>query len=202
MNRTKVFCIGFQKTGTTSLGLALEALGFKVCGYHGFRDMADDTDLTMDKLVTRARTLAEEHDAFKDTPWPVLYRQLDEWYPGSKFIHVVRDSDRWIRSACKDFGAHPNMIHRLIYGCDHPLGNEPVWLEKYETHNREVREYFSSRPEDCVSLSLDRGEVGWASVCEFLGLPVPEREWPHANTYVSKKRRMFVQRVMHKLRSL
>ena len=29
---SKVFCIGFHKTGTSSLGAALKILGYKVCG--------------------------------------------------------------------------------------------------------------------------------------------------------------------------
>lgn len=200
MSETKVFCIGFQKTGTSSLGIALDRLGYRVCGYWDFRDMAQNAGLTMGGLQSRAFQLADRYDAFKDTPWPIFYRELDQRYPGSKFIHVVRDTEKWIRSATADFADHPNMIHRLIYGCDFPAGNERVWVERYEKHNRDVKAYFSDRPDCILSLSLDRGEVNWTTVCGFLGKSVPDAPWPHANTIRDKKRRMFLGKVLQKLR--
>ena len=36
--KTKVFCIGFHKTGTTSLETALTKLGYKVTGCFGTKD--------------------------------------------------------------------------------------------------------------------------------------------------------------------
>jgi UDP-N-acetylmuramate-alanine ligase len=35
---TKVFCIGFHKTGTTSLAVALKTLGYRVTGPNGVHD--------------------------------------------------------------------------------------------------------------------------------------------------------------------
>ena len=36
--KSKVFCIGFHKTGTTSLELALIKLGYRVTGSFGTKD--------------------------------------------------------------------------------------------------------------------------------------------------------------------
>jgi hypothetical protein len=36
--KEKVFCIGFHKTGTTSLRVALELLGYRVTGPNGVQD--------------------------------------------------------------------------------------------------------------------------------------------------------------------
>jgi hypothetical protein len=36
--KTKVFCVGFHKTGTTSLALALEILDYRVAGPTGIND--------------------------------------------------------------------------------------------------------------------------------------------------------------------
>lgn len=199
MKDTKVFAIGFQKTGTSSLGKALETLGYQVGGYWDFRDMANQEGLTWEEIEHRAFELAERFDAFKDTPWPVLYKKLDERYPGSKFILVTRDSEKWIQSASKDFMAHPNMIHRLIYGCDFPVGNEQVWIDRYEQHNRDVVAYFSGRPNDFVSMHLDRGEVTFKSICGFLKCEIPDEPWPHVNQIRDKKRRMFKTRLLSKL---
>ncbi len=174
-------------------------LGYRVGGYWSFRDMAQAKNLTMDQIIARAHSLIEQQDAFKDTPWPILYKELDQAYPGSKFIHVVRDSQKWIASASRDFGTHPNSIHQLIYGCPCPVGNEKIWGDRYEKHNREVVEYFKDRPDDFLSLHMDRGELNFEPICQFLGKPIPSEPWPHVNQIADKKRRMFASRVMRKL---
>lgn len=200
MSETKVFCVGFQKTGTSSLGLALAQLGSRVTGYHPFRHLAAQPDLDMETVWEVARPVAEAHDAAKDTPWPVLYRQLDEAFPNAKFVHIVRDPDSWIRSVVKDFGNHHNEIHRLIYGSDCPVGYESEWLTRYDRHNREVLEYFSGRSDDFVSLDMTKGEVNWANLCDFLGCPMPDTPWPHANTWRAKRRNLFWWRQQSRLR--
>ena len=63
MKPTKVFCLGFQKTGTSSLGLALEKLGYKVAGYYQFRDFAHKGNLSWKDLRERALATAQDFDA-------------------------------------------------------------------------------------------------------------------------------------------
>src|SRR5262249_40484301 len=86
--KTKVFCIGFQKTGTTSMEKALRHFGYRVMGVFG-------DDMTLDEVrrtyVDTALKLAGEYDAVQDLPFPLVFRELDQAYPGSKFILTVRD---------------------------------------------------------------------------------------------------------------
>lgn len=193
----KVIGVGFQKTGTSSLGLALEKLGYRVASYDQFRGLLDVAPADMGPAIrNRAQELLEHYDAFKDTPWPILFRELDEWLPGAKFILVTRDADRWIRSVVTDFGGHPNPMHEYIYGVGAPLGNEEAFVRRYEAHNAEVIEHFKHRPGDFLHLHLDRGEVRWEAICRFLGHPVPDIPWPHANTAKDKRwlmRRMWLK---------
>lgn len=200
--RRKVFCLGFQKTGTSSLGLALERLGYDVTGYHPFRPLAGRPGLTLDDLWAVALPLAQAHDAAQDTPWPVLYERLDAAFPDARFIHVVRDRDAWIRSVANDFGKHRNEIHRLIYGSDCPTGNEAAWLARYDRHNREVRAHFAGREDRFLSLDMARGEVGWERVCRFLGHEVPDAPWPHANTRNTKRMKLLWWRGRDRARRL
>lgn len=197
MNQNKVFCIGFQKTGTSSLGLALDKLGYEVASYDQFRQFAKRDELSLGEITEHAIKIASGYDAAQDSPWPVLYRELDAAFPGSKFIHIIRDRESWIRSAVKDFSDFPNSIHSLIYGCPYPLGNELRWLEIYDQHNSEVKEYFSGRQDDFVSLDLDQGEVNWEKVCAFLGKKEPDIPWPHSN----KRRVKAVKMLYYKARS-
>ena len=199
MKPRKVFCLGFQKTGTSSLGLALEKLGYRVQGYYPFHDLARKEGLTWNEIRDRALNLAKDADAAQDTPWPLLYRELDTAVPGSRFILIIRDRDAWIKSAVKDFGSHPNAIHNLIYGVPFPIGHEKVWLDRYDRHNAEVQTYFADRPDDFISLHLDAGQVNWETVCEFLNEPVPPIAWPHANTHQAKKLKMKYYRLRERL---
>lgn len=193
MTRPKVFCIGFHKTGTTSLHTALEHLGYRCAGYDQFRDLAKRPAVTRDEVLARAIPLMAEYDAAKDSPWPVLYRELDAAFPGSKFIHVERDAQAWINSAVRDFGNYPNAIRQLVYGHPFPKGYEAVWLERYTWHNEEVRAYFADRPEDFLSLPLS--EIGWAPICQFLDEPLPNRPWPHANQHQGKTLQKWMRRL-------
>lgn len=171
----KVFCIGFHKTGTTSLAVALRMLGYRVTGPNGTRDpdIAENVYTMADELVAR-------YDAFQDNPWPVLYRHLDENYPGSKFIMTIRSPDSWIRSQVKDFGLTETPMRRWIYGVGCPEGNEDVYVARYERHNRDVLEYFKDRPDDLLILDLPKGH-GWPELCGFLDVDVPVEPFPHAN---------------------
>lgn len=199
MKQHKVFCIGFHKTGTSSLGVALEKLGYTVAGFYPFRHLAQQDEIDLDELEALALRVAAEHDAAQDSPWPILYRQMDAAFPGSKFIHIVRDREAWLQSALKDFGENPNAMRKLIYGTPYPKGHEEIWRARYDEHNSAVHTYFADRPQDFISLNLDAGEVNWDKICAFLGAPVPNIPWPHANKQSVKKRKMQLYKVMDKL---
>lgn len=194
-SRRKVFGIGFQKTGTTSLGTVFDKLGYKVASYHQFRDLAGREDLSWEEIRTRALRIAAEVDAVKDTPWPLLYRELDEAFPGAKFIHVTRNPDSWIRSAVNDFGDYPNAIHKAIYGVAYPKGHEEIWLDRYNRHNEEVAAYFRDRPEDYLHLKLEDG-FSYEAVCDFLGEPRVGQGAPRTNTRLHKRMKTLWRRLI------
>jgi hypothetical protein len=175
--RPKVFCIGFHKTGTTTLEVALQKLGYRVTGSFGTKD----PDIA-GKVHEMAYALAERFDAFEDNPWPILYRQLDQRFPGSKFILTRRPAEAWIRSQVKDFASTETPMRRLIYGetAGCPEGNESTYVDRYERHNREVLEYFADRPDDLLVMDIP-ADAHWEHLCAFLGAEVPAEPFPHAN---------------------
>jgi len=174
--RAKVFCVGFQKTGTTSMRSAFETLGYRVAGHFG----VDDPQIR-DHALPQAIELARRYSAFQDNPWPLLFRELDARFPGSRFVLTVRDPQRWIESVVGHFGDLSTPMREWIYdGHGAPRGNEDAYLERFERHNREVREYFSARPGDLLEMNVEEGD-GWESLCRFLGLPVPDEPFPHQN---------------------
>ena len=182
--KTKVFGIGFHKTGTTSLAAALRILGYRVTGPNGVLDpnIARNVD-------SMAFDLAERFDAFQDNPWPLLFRKLDARFPASKFILTVRPAERWIRSVVQHFGSATTPMRTWVYGEGYgfPAGNEQHYIARYEAHNAEVIGYFKERPQDLLVLRLTEGQ-GWEQLCPFLGLPIPARPFPQENTALNRSR--------------
>lgn len=168
----KVFCIGFHKTGTSSLGKALEDLGFRVCGPVEVHNPA-----ISHSALDIVRPYLERFDAFQDNPWPLFYRELDLAFPGSRFIHTIRDADDWFASAERHFGTNTTPMRRWIYGQGAPVGNRDAYVGRYRQHNREVSTYFAKRRDDYLRIDLCKG-AGWPEVCEFLNAPQPDTPFP------------------------
>ena len=175
--KPKVFCIGVHKTGTTSLELALKKLGYRVTGSFGTKD----PDIAS-KVHVMAYAIVDQFDAFEDNPWPLLYQELDQRYPGSKFILTRRPAAAWIQSQLRDFASTETPMRRWIYGEDAgcPAGNEDTYIARYERHNHEVLGYFGDRTEDLLIFDLPKGD-GWNKLCPFLGCEIPNEPFPHAN---------------------
>jgi len=192
----KIFCIGFQKTGTSSLRDALQQLGYSVTGVFG-------RDVSLEELkatyVERGLEIARGVDAVEDMPWPLMFRELDREFPGAKFILSVRDTDKWYKSIAGHFGANPYHIQQLTYGDDAPapVGNEQRYREVYDAHNAMVRKYFADRPNDLLEFWLERGD-GWSELGTFLGRKdVPTGPFVHTNS--GGQRRSFGYRLRKKL---
>jgi len=187
----KIFGIGFQKTGTSTLHLALSQLGY--ISQKGFfinhpKGIAIPPPLTAGKILPHAFALAEHYDAFSDNPWPLLYRELDRAFPGSKFILTIRDPQRWIASVVGHFEKRPDDVAQWIYGVPFPLGNEAQYLATYQAHNTAVRSYFADRPQDLLEMDLEANS-GWQPLCKFLGILTPARPFPHANRSLERERK-------------
>lgn len=172
----KIFCIGFHKTGTTSLGKALKILGYNVKGPFGVRDK----DIANNALSI-AKVLVPQFDAFQDNPWPILYKELDKTYPGSKFILTLRDSKSWIQSQINYFGKEETEMRNWIYGFGSPVSNEQVYLDTYNKHNESVLEYFKNRPKDILVMNLENN-FSWSILCDFLNIKdIPDSPFPYLN---------------------
>jgi hypothetical protein len=159
----------------TSLAKALSYLGYRVTG----PNWVDNRNIAQE-VYELAFDLANRFDAFQDNPWPILYKELDRKFPGSKFILTLRPSDQWIRSVVNHFDEKETPMREWIYGIGRPKGNEDVYIRRYERHNREVLEYFKDRSEQLLVLNITAGE-GWTKLCPFLGERIPGIGFPCAN---------------------
>lgn len=171
---SKVFCIGYQKTGTTSLHVALKILGYNVCGFR--EDLVHEI---ISRRYDKVWAVVDTYEAFEDHPWPNLFKELDIRYPGSKFILTLRNEENWYRSCLKYF-KHPHFVSRWLYGVEVPEGHKDKYLKTYNHHNNTVIKYFVNRPNDLLIMSLEDGG-GWAQLCSFLNCSIPKAGFPHAN---------------------
>ena len=96
----KVFCIGCNKTGTTSLENVLRRLGFSVP-----RLSDQEARITVRSCATDYRELVrfvDRYDAFRDRPFSrgELYVAVDALFPDSRFILTEREPEAWFNSLC------------------------------------------------------------------------------------------------------
>jgi hypothetical protein len=142
----KIFCIGFNKTGTTSLHELFKEFGLK--SWHGFYSHIYDTQVTA-PLFSRYQCFSdgELHD----------FQLLDRTFSGSKFILTTRRFDDWLVSRIR----HVEL--RRATGMTGPMRREyeaspPVavkaWIEDRLRHHGQAAEYFAGRSKDLLVINL------------------------------------------------
>jgi hypothetical protein len=187
----KVFGLGFQKTGTSSLQKALRILDYRVHGWFGVngpRQPRIGEPITKAALLEVALQKAEGYDAFADNPWCLLYRDFDRLYPGSKFILTIRDAEAWFESVARHFDGKSSPMMEHVYGVSGPPRlRKARFIERYVRHNEEVLAYFAGRPEDL--LVVETNKLGWGLLCQFLGKPVPAVDFPYENRAADREKK-------------
>ncbi len=173
----KIFGIGLQRTGTTSLHVALKILGYRTI--HGPFALYPDP----------APDFMADYDAFSDNPIPLLYQKLDSAYPGSKFILTTRHPDGWIESVRWLFNTGRiegnwqadsiiDEIHNALYGTTR--FDENIFREVWHAYHEDVLRYFSDRPEDLLTVDFSGGDK-WGKLCTFLDREIPPVDFPRSN---------------------
>jgi hypothetical protein len=182
---TKIFCIGLNKTGTTSLHSAFELLGYRSVHFED-RDGRNIQDIIRSNHEQGLPILRgiEDFDAYSDwiTDEPeAVFPKFDAEYPGSKFILHTRDMAGWLRSREK----HVKRNQKEFAETKDP---KITWLEidlvgweaHYKAYHKAVREHFKGREMDLLELDVTQGD-GWELLCPFLGVKAPNVPFPVAN---------------------
>ena len=107
-DKPKIFGIGRNKTGTSSLTAAMQELGY-IVGRQKEAELLFDDWIKRDfrKLIKYCHTA----QFFQDIPFslPYTYIIMDHAFKGSKFILTIRDNpEKWYNSITK--------FHAKIYG--------------------------------------------------------------------------------------
>ena len=150
----KVIGAGYGRTGTMSLKLALEQLGFGPC-HHMVEVFANPESIP---LWSRAADGDADWAAiFKGYPsavdWPTatFYEELARAYPEAKVILTERDPEAWFRSTqatifARDFPADSDdpwmvMIRKVVGALfDQRMHDRDRLISVFKAHNARVRE--------------------------------------------------------------
>lgn len=129
--------------------------------------------------------LARHFRSFEDRPWNIapLYRLLDEAFPGSRFILTSRSVDSWWRSVerwlTRTHSEDEEKRWRYFRHLELDRIERDAFVSAYNRHNSEIRHYFAGRS-DFLEIDFEQGG-GWAELCAFLELPLPNQPFPHKN---------------------
>ncbi len=178
----KIFGIGLNKTATTSLKTALETLGYKTIHNPAKIKRAIKKRNENKKILHKI----DQYDAFCDVPIPSIFKELDKDYPNSKFILTTRNKENWLNSRRKHV-----MVNRgnPFYKYDWLDINYPGWREEYNSHHKEVINYFEDRKDDILVIDITKGE-GWEKICPFLNNDIPNKPFPRKNNSNDLKRKL------------
>jgi hypothetical protein len=180
--KPKVFVIGLNKTGTTSLGNALQILGYRKLGWGDFISRKLFHDWYSGNLQSLIQ-YSTKYDAFEDLPWPFAYKEMAALYPDAKFILSVRANEEiWWRSIARHTEKRVWIGHKLTYGSYSATKDKAAYIDLYLSHQQRVRGFFKNQPERLLEINIDES-ANWNKLCDFLGCStVPKLAFPKSNT--------------------
>ena len=100
INKPKVFCIGMNKTGTTTMSKIFKKLNFRVAPQ--IKQGIDIGDIKHKYEDLEIKKFCWRYNFFQDLPFSQgdFYKTINRIFPSSKYILTVRDSDKWFKSLC------------------------------------------------------------------------------------------------------
>ncbi len=199
----KVLGAGLGRTGTYSLKLALEILGYGKC-YHMFELLKNRSDISYwenleNKEFVDYDLLFDNYQSAVDYPGCCYIEELIKYYPKAKVILTIRDFESWHASAIATIlTINPTTIQKVGIVLKQPFSKKAQDLARigdylnqiidrrmldvnqarriFDEHNMAIKELVPSE-----NLLIYEVKDGWTSLCNFLKLEVPAIDFPHLN---------------------
>lgn len=193
----RIIGAGFGRTGTHSLKLALETLGFGPC-YHMMECLTKGHQAAWERVHESGTAdwdeLLRGYPSAVDWPSAHFWSELAEHYPDARLILTVRDPERWYQSvldtiypltpkAKEQRGLATKLIWQGVFGGR--FEDKAHALEVFERHNETVK-----RSIDPARLLVFESSDGWEPLCRFLECDVPKEPYPHSNTTEAFQKRL------------
>jgi hypothetical protein len=201
----KVIGAGLGRTGTMSLKLALEQLGFSPC-HHMVEVFAHPEQRDFWRRAAEGEAVEWEDlfGAYKaSVDWPSchFYKELCARYPDAKVILTERDPEKWYESFSQTIQTvmldnlkdkdperrASNRFSELIIAekTFNLRFDKAHVLDVYRRHNAEVRRVVPKE-----KLLVFDAPQGWEPLCRFLGVAMPAAPFPKVNSTAEFKSRI------------
>ena len=160
----KVFIIGFNKTGTSSLHRFFSHNGYKSAHWK-----KGDLAITIRKNISQFRNPLSNyprHHVYSDMEcvdhpeYPLIeaykdFPSLFKWYPNAYFILNTRNVDNWLESRAK----HGNGIYLDWYKYHYGIQSKDeiirLWRMDYYHHHYRVLDFFNNKPNSLLVFDID-----------------------------------------------
>lgn len=227
MKKSKVFCIGLSRTGTSSLSYWLQQHGYQTLHYskelfaNGDQlnaEFAHDPMLPMNYFQRRKYanywyalrendifSILDRHDAFLDNPIPLFYKELSKYYPDSKFVLTLRNIDDWLESMCwmLTHGSANWGWDLVDYEMLQAIYNTVHYQENklrdvYINHLEDSKRFFEGQEDRLFMFNLTSNDPNYDSLANFLGIKRKRfLGFPHKNL---RNPTSFLKRTRHHLK--
>ena len=204
----KVIGLGMGRTGTYSLKLALEALGFGPC-YHIETLLEHPEDVKYWKEPdstghTDWHALLGSYQSAVDFPTIAYYQAMLQQYPEAQCILTVREEEQWYESVINTIlDAEPGLKEKIMMSFKMPFSarlrklvqvfqlTNKFWTRqagpKFKEKQNAIafyRRWNEQVIQEILSEKLLIYQVseGWEPLCTFLKVPMPNKPFPHANS--------------------
>lgn len=186
---------GVGRTGTYSLKLAINQLGFGPCHHmeEVLLNMPSQVPLWSNAVDGRPdwEAIYDGYPSAVDWPTAGFFRELIQAYPSAKFVLTHRSPESWVES----FSA---TIYKLLAGKEQMPPEVHDWLRMAEgvigktgfppgLDREQLMDAFKAHNE-AVKATIPAGQLlvfevkeGWAPLCAFLGVPAPDEPFPRTN---------------------
>jgi len=198
----KIFCVGYNKTGTTSLSTIMSNNNISVAPQKPFEFNLES--YFYDNYSTFTNMIKEDYydiNFFQDAPFslPNMYKFLDKEFPNSKFILTIRDNENeWYDSLIRFYKQvfinfiNPKKVSGYVYDGiffkiltkawgtpKYDPYNEQILKNSYLKHNQDVENYFKNTNKLLKINLKDKDLI--EKIENFLELKFKDKNIPHLN---------------------
>jgi hypothetical protein len=191
----KVISAGFGRTGTMSLKLALEQIGFGPCHHmiEVIHNGEGQVPLWNDALAGKPDYAAiyDGYSSAVDWPTAAFWQELADVYPDAKIVLSSRSAESWYASISETILATVwapetwppqavdwfRMVSKVLERSFGDAKTKDELIAVFHAHEAAVKAAIPAE-----RLLVHSAKDGWAPLCAFLGVPVPAEPYPRTNS--------------------